>query len=233
VAWAILASWAVSPSFGGILITSGASANNRQSFDVATDQFVLDKGAFPISGPLVFANGVGGDPGLAGTSLDNPNTFASNANFIVLRNFDNNDTNGFPANWDNSFNARRALQAIANNTDGDRAGFYLYWNEKLGVNRLVYTPNLNDGNAALSVLFAQDSANLRSNADDLALNTTFRGEANANFNQLSLFTAANVTSVPEPSSLVCVALPLGFALLRRSPWRRKTAAAATASSEKV
>ncbi|MCC6512085.1 MAG: hypothetical protein IT423_23510 [Pirellulaceae bacterium] len=209
------------PCYGGILITSGANANNRQNFNVATDQFLLDTGVFQINGPLVFANAPGGDPGLAGTALDNSNTFASNANFIVIRNFDNNDTNGFPANWDNSYNARTALQAIANNTDGNRPGFYMYWNERLGVNRLVYTPNLNDGLAPLSVLFAQNSANLTANTDDLQANTTFRAEANANFNQMSSFTAANITAVPEPSSLAFLAVPFGIAFVRRARARRR------------
>ncbi len=215
---ALLAGFLAVPGHSAVLITVGASANNRQSFDVATDQFLLDVNTFAINGPLEFANAVGGDPGLTGTALDNSSTFASTANFIVLRNFDNNDTNGFPANWDNSHNARRALEQIANNTNGDRPGFFIYWNEALGVNRLAYTSNLNDGAAALQILFAQNSANLTSNTVDLrdgGANVGLRGEANANFNLMSSFTAANVTAVPEPSSLACVALPFGLALLRR------------------
>jgi hypothetical protein len=208
------------PSYAGILITTGASANNRQNFNVATDVFLLDTSVFQINGPLVFANAVGGNAGQFGIA-DNPNTFASNANFIVLQNFDNNDTNGFPANWDNSYNARRALEAIAANTDGDRPGFYMYWNERLGVNRLVYTNNLNNGGGSVSVLFAQNSPNLLSNNDDLQLSTTLRGEANGNFNLLSTFTASNVTAVPEPSSLACVAGVFGVALLRRARSRRQ------------
>ncbi len=175
--------------------------NNRQSFDVNNDRWLLDLHDFPVSGPLTFANAAGGDPGLAGTASDDTGTFGSNSNVIVLQNFDNNDTDGFPANWDNSFNARRALEAIANNTDGDRPGFYLYWNEKLGVNRLVYTDNLNNGAAAFQVLFAINSANLTANTDDLQADPTFRGEANANFNTLGSFTASNFASVPEPATM--------------------------------
>jgi hypothetical protein len=212
------------PCDGSLLISTGASANNRQSFNVATDRFLLDTNVFLINGPLVFANAIGGNPGLIGTAQDNASTFASNANFIVLRNFDNNNANGFPANWDNSFNARRALEAIANNTDGDRPGFYMYWNERLGVNRLVYTPNLNNGAAPLQVLFAQNSANLISNTDDLQQQVGFRGEANANFNLLSNFSASNVAAVPEPSTFACVAIPFGIALLRRARLRRPSRA---------
>ena len=178
------------------------SPNNRQSFDVNNDRWLLDLHDFPVSGPLTFANAAGGNPGLINTALDDPTTFASKANVIVLQNFDDNDTDGFPANWDNSFNARKALGAIANNTDGDRPGFYLYWNEKLGVNRLVYTDNLNDGTAGFQVLFAANSENLKANTDDLSdPTTTFRGEANANFNTLKSFTAGNFAAVPEPGTI--------------------------------
>lgn len=197
-------------------ITSATgSANNRQSFNVNNDRWELDINNFPVSGPLAFANAVGGDAGQLGTALDNSATFASNTNVIVLRNFDNNDTNGFPANWDNSFNARNALRAIANNTDGDRAGFFVYWNEKLGVNRLVYTPNLNNGEGSLTVLFAINSANLLSNADDLALNTTFRGEANGNFNSLANFYDGNFAFVPAPGAAALIGLGGLMAARRR------------------
>lgn len=221
---ALLAGCLAVPCRGDIVITTGASANNRDSFDIATERFLLDTQVFQINGPLVFANAVGGNPGLSGTALDNPGTFAREANFIVLQNFDNNDTNGFPANWDNSFNARRALEAIAANTDGDRAGFFMYWNEGLGVNRLAYTSNLNNGAASLQILFAQNSANLLSNTVDLrdgGANVGLRGEANANFNLLSSFSASNVAVVPEPSSLAFLLGGVPLALLRRV--RRRTA----------
>jgi hypothetical protein len=196
-------------------ITSAtASATNRQAFNAFSDVWEINVNNFPVNGPLVFASAVGGDAGLLGTSADNASTFASNANVIVLQNFDNNDTNGFPANWDNSFNARNALRAIANNTDGDRPGFFLYWNEKLGVNRLAYTPNLNNGEASISILFAINSFNLLSNNDDLALNPTFRGEANANFFNLTYFTPSNFAFVPAPGTAALVGLA-GLVATRR------------------
>lgn len=191
-----------------------ASALNRQAFDVFNDTWALDTNDFAISGPLVFASAAGGDPGVLDTALDNPSTFATHANVIVLQNFDNNDPNGFPANWDNSFNARTALRAIANNTEGDRSGFFVYWNEKLGVNRLVYTENLNDSEAALQILFAINSTNLLSNNDDLALDPTFRGEANANFFNLTYFNATNFTAVPAPGAAAFLGLG-GLAAARR------------------
>lgn len=180
-----------------------ASANNRQAFNPVTDVWQLDVSDFAVDGPLVFASEVGGNPGQINTLDDDPATFDSTANVIVIRNFDNNDTDGFPANWDDSFNARNSLRAIANNTEGDRAGFFLYWNEKLGVNRLAYTTNLNNGEAPLQILFAINSASLFSNSDDLAPDSllALRQEANANFNSLASFSAANFTAVPVPAAL--------------------------------
>ncbi len=206
--------------FGDAFVINAAAgnANNRQSFDIANDVFLLDTNDFAINGALNFASDVGGDPGLLGTESDDENTFASDVNLIVLQNFDNNDVDGFPANWDNSFNARNALRSIANNTFGDRAGFYVYWNEKLGVNRLVYTENLNDGEADFQVLFAINSENLIANSDDLQLDPTFRAEANSNFNSLSTFSASNFSAVPEPASATIFALSACSALLFR---RRK------------
>lgn len=209
--------FAVSSHAAVISITTGASANNRQSFNIATDQFQLNTTVFTINGPLVFANAAGGNPGQFGVS-DVSTTFPSTVNFIVLQNFDNNDTNGFPANWDNSFNARNALRAIAANTDGDRAGFFLYWNEALGVNRLAHTSNLNNGEATLQVLFAQNSANLISNTVNFqtgGAEVGLRGEANANFNLLSSFSAANVSVIPEPSSALLAGLALVAGVSRR------------------
>ena len=185
-----------------------AGGGNRQSFDEKVDVWRLNVDDFAIDGPARFANNVGGDPGQLGTAKDNPHTFASDTNIIVLRNFDSNDTDGFPANWDNSHNARTALRAIAANTKGDRAGFFVYWNERLGVNRLVYTENLNDGEAALQILFAINSVNLASNTDDLQADPTFRGEANANFNRLAGFKASNFQIVPEPGSALLMGLGL-------------------------
>lgn len=210
--------FALSSHAAVISITTGASVNNRQNFDVANDRFELNTTVFTVNGPIEFANAAGGNPGQIGIS-DLSTTFSSTSNFIVLQNYDNNDTNGtFPANWDNSFNARNALRAIAANTDGDRAGFFLYWNEALGVNRLAYTSNLNNGEASLQVLFAQNSANLISNTVDLrdgGANVGLRGEANANFNLLSSFTAANVSVIPEPSSALLAGLALVAGVARR------------------
>ncbi|MEM6489958.1 MAG: VPLPA-CTERM sorting domain-containing protein [Pseudomonadota bacterium] len=140
-------------------------------FDPAQDIWELDLDSFTVNGGTqqAFAPGTGlatqvgvfGDAGEAGIGND-PTAIGADVNVVVIQNYDNNDNgvpsgnNGdqAPANWDNSFNARRALEAIAANTTGSRAGFFLYWNEGLGVNRLAFAEDLSDGASPLSILFA-------------------------------------------------------------------------------
>ena len=183
-----------------------ASASSRHSYDVFSDVWALDVNDFAASGPLVFANAAAGDPGVLGTGLGNTSTFASDANVIVLQNYDCNDPDGFPANRNTSFNARTALQAIASNTEGDRSRFFSYPNDKLRTNRVVYTLNLNDGGASLQILFAINSDDLPSNADDLAFDPAFRGDANANLFNLADFSAANFTAAPAPGAAALLGL---------------------------
>ncbi len=205
----------------------------RQGFDPSQDQYLLDLEDFPVLGPLSFFNGSAGNPGIAGIE-DDPMTIASDVNVVVLQNFDNNDTDdndpsngeGFPANWDNSFNARAALEVIAANTTEDRPGFFLYWNEILGINRLAYTENLNDGTAGLQILFANAAPGAPIGADltdgggnpNLAAD---RAAANAAFLDLPNYTADNfgVAPVPLPAALPLAAAGLavlgGLRLSRR------------------
>ena len=51
-----------------------------------------------------------------------------------------------------SFNAGQAANAIANAVTADGAGFFVYHNVLLGMNRLVYSTNLNVNTADLAVL---------------------------------------------------------------------------------
>ena len=99
-------------------------------------------------------------------------------NFIVLQ-------NGAP------LAAGSAADAIANQLTQDGAGFFIYFNSGLNLPRLVYSTNLNDSSADLAVLgrFTNLSGSL-------------------GFAALSTITAANVQSVPEPSTLLLVGTAL-------------------------
>lgn len=90
-------------------------------FTFGTDRFVFDASDFGIDRPLIYAEGRTAD--LAGA-----------ANVIVQ--FD-----AFP-------NAAAAARAIADNPNITAdAGFFVYHNSTLGINRLVYSQDLGDGGA--------------------------------------------------------------------------------------
>ena len=59
------------------------------------------------------------------------------------------DNDGNPAT---PFNAGSAANLIANALSDDGAGFFIYSNSVLAVNRLVYSTNLNSTTADLSIL---------------------------------------------------------------------------------
>ncbi len=146
------------------------------SFDVAADRFVFDPAVFAI-GALHFAIG------LASTLP------ASGANVIVIE-----DTAV-------GFNAGTAANLIADAITEDGAGFFVYSNRVLGVNRLVFSTNLNLRTADLSVL-----ARIESPSGEAALPA------------LAGFTAANFSNaVPEPAgwALVLPALALMGAVRSR------------------
>lgn len=194
---------------------------------VGGDVFSIDAADFGVTDPLVFQSGIFGNPALSRENLaqsgDDPTAIGTDANVIVIQNFDNNEFDGqVPSTWDASWNARTSLQAIARNTEGDRSGFFLYWNEGLGVNRLFATDNLNDENGSLQLLFTVQSATLTGvpGAFDLDLSdgqaqTNLFGEANANLFSLNDYTADNfefanqLTPVPVPAALPMLLAALG------------------------
>ena len=110
---------------------------------------------------------------------------STGVNFVVLQ-------NGAP------LAAGSAADAIANQFTQDGPGFFIYFNSGLNLPRLVYSTNLNDQTADLAVLGR--FTNL-SGSDGFAA--------------LSTITAANVQTVPEPSTLLLV----GTALVGRRVWR--------------
>jgi hypothetical protein len=96
------------------------------------DRFVLDASDFGIEGPLVYAEGVTADLG-------------GGANVIV-------QLDAFP-------NAGAAARAIADNPDITAdAGFFIYHNTTLGINRLVHSEDLSDGGRITIVANLTDAA---------------------------------------------------------------------------
>lgn len=152
-----------------ISIVRGAPTVNVAAFDVDDDRFLIDAASFGVSGDPIFQN-----------ILATLGNIADDANVIVLQNSDD-DANPLTA-----FNARSAATLIAGNTDVARAGFFVYFNSSLNINRLVFTANLDDALAALTILAAINSP---VGADAIALLPTLTG-ANFDFAEVPLPAAA-------------------------------------------
>jgi PEP-CTERM motif len=152
------------------------------AFIPGVDQFQFDLAAFgPYGvGPnILFANDVVGN--IPGT----------NVNTIVLRTFDDD------ANLATPFGAGNAANLIAGQLTAPTPGFFIYFNQGLGLPRLVFSTNLDDNTADLKILARM--TNLTGPGGQAAMEN---------------FTAANfatITTVPEPSSMLL--LTSGGALL--------------------
>ena len=103
------------------------------NFSPAGDRFVFDAGVFGV-GSLSFFNG---------TAATLP---ASGFNVIVLQDNDNDN------NLATAFGAGTAANLIAARINQAGAGFFIYTNQGLGVNRLDYSTNLDDPTADLKIL---------------------------------------------------------------------------------
>jgi hypothetical protein len=152
------------------------------SFNLATDKFVIDGAAFGFNTTLSFVNAPSATLPFTGAGI------------VVLQDVDDDNNAATP------FAAGNAATVIANRVTTDGAGFFVYHNSALNVNRLVYSTNLSDPTADLSVLARINSP-------------TGQGAIDA----LPQFSSANfVSSVPEPTSaaLMCLGLIGGATTLR-------------------
>jgi Ca2+-binding RTX toxin-like protein len=109
-------------------------------FDFDQDNYQLNASDFGVSGDVNF---VALDANAANAHIP------TGANVIVLLNADNDNN---PAT---AFNAGTAASQIANLVNEDGAGFFVYFNSGLQLNRLVYSTNLNDPTADLKILARQ------------------------------------------------------------------------------
>src|SRR5262245_32737567 len=104
-------------------------------FNIATDLFALDPGAFGVGNTILFANDIAA------------NLPSSNVNTIVLQSFDNDNNPGTP------FAAGNAANLIADRVTSPGPGFFIYFNQGLDLPRLVFSTDLSDNMADLKILF--------------------------------------------------------------------------------
>jgi hypothetical protein len=105
-------------------------------FNTSTDRLVFDTRVFDITAPLGFSNSFGA------------NLPAGGAEVIVLRDIDadGNLQNGILNN------AGLSANLIAGGVDTPGAGFFLYYNSVLDLNRLVYSTDLSSPLADLKII---------------------------------------------------------------------------------
>ena len=111
-----------------------------EDFDFTQDTYSFNAADFDLVGDVNFAAVDANDPDAS---------IASGTNVVAVLN--SNDA----SDPDAPFLAGTAANQIAELTSEDRAGFFVYFNSQLEVNRLVYSTNLNDANADLKIVSRQ------------------------------------------------------------------------------
>ena len=109
-------------------------------FDFAEDTYRFNATDFDIAGDVNFV-------GLDANAEDA--LIAPGTNFVTLLNSDND------SNPDTPFLAGTAASQIAELTSEDGAGFFVYYNSELELNRLGYSTNLNDADADIKIISRQ------------------------------------------------------------------------------
>lgn len=175
--------------FGGttVLQTPGRQVVGGElfipTFDLATDVIAFDAAAFKVDPVVRFANDFA-------TGLP-----VGGVNAIVLR---NDDFDGVASNG-RALNAVQSADLIAGRITEEGAGFFVYFNTALDLNRLVYSTDLSSSSA------------------DLKIVARFLDQAGqGGIDVLPQWSASNFTAVPEPAtaSLVLAGLA-GLAIRRR------------------
>ena len=109
-------------------------------FNFAEDKYRFSTNDFDVSGDVRFT---AVDANAEGASI------SLGTNVVSLLNSDNDN------NPDTPFLAGTAANQIAELTSEDGAGFFVYFNSNLDLNRVVYSTNLNDANADLKIISRQ------------------------------------------------------------------------------
>lgn len=140
---------------GGVVvdILADARANGSIEGDTNIDVYSLNAADFGIEGDVNFA------------AVDLSSDFAEipeGANVIILLNTDNDDDSETP------FLAGTAQGQIAELIDEPGPGVFVYLNSNLGVNRLVYSSDLSDAAADLSIISRHTDLSGDDAADALA-----------------------------------------------------------------
>ncbi len=133
-------------------VNDGAQEDEITDFDFTNDRYQLDSGSFGVEGDVTFQSL---DANAAGATVD------PDANVIVLLNGDND------SDPSTVFNARSAATQIAD-LGGEGAGFFVYFNSALNINRLVFSEDLADADAALQIVSRQTDLTGQDAIDALA-----------------------------------------------------------------